>query len=323
MQFFHIEFGKNSAPKCPPYKNRFSEGSGHHNRQQGALADWSFHSKFWYPHVHGASHNYICCRDLASKVLRRLRFQDTSDSAGWRDTRISTEQFLAAIWLRGNYNPMFDVPGWCLSLLRCDIMHSLHLGLFLVSGAEMIWSLIQLGHFGPVELVMHVRLGSAFASLVSFCKEKRLTLNLRSFKLSTLGNPETHGYAELHCKAHDSKIIASAYVASCSLMHTCATQHSHRHMIALLCVHLEVWAAPGAPETVPLGGGLRPPPIRKGLRGPRGRPYHQNGRFPILNGDLPKINGFMGPNGSVNTFYPRSSEHVAVCVPIARGCVSL
>lgn len=48
----------------------------------GALADWAFHSKLYYPEIHGSSHNYLCHRCHASRVIRRLRFSDTSDSSG-------------------------------------------------------------------------------------------------------------------------------------------------------------------------------------------------------------------------------------------------
>lgn len=48
----------------------------------GALGDWSFHSKFYYPHFHGSSHNFLCHRDMASRVLEEFRFQDCRPSAG-------------------------------------------------------------------------------------------------------------------------------------------------------------------------------------------------------------------------------------------------
>ncbi len=47
-------------------------------------------------------------------------------------------------------------------------------------------------------------------------------------------------------------------------------------------VILGVWAAPGARGTIPLGGGVRPPPFGRGSRPPRARPDPQNDRFPIL-----------------------------------------
>ena len=76
----------------------FPEGSQRHARRGerlsgpyffawcGALGDWSWHSKFWYPFVHGSSHNFICSRDLASRALARLRFDDHRPEAGppWR-----------------------------------------------------------------------------------------------------------------------------------------------------------------------------------------------------------------------------------------------
>ncbi len=49
----------------------------------GAVADWSFHSKFWYPFIHGSSHNFICSRCMASRVIRALRIDDHTDEAGF------------------------------------------------------------------------------------------------------------------------------------------------------------------------------------------------------------------------------------------------
>jgi hypothetical protein len=48
----------------------------------GALGDWAFHTKFYYPYIHGSSHNYLCHRDCASLVIDSLRFQDFRPCAG-------------------------------------------------------------------------------------------------------------------------------------------------------------------------------------------------------------------------------------------------
>ena len=39
----------------------------------GALGDWSWHAKLFYPVLHGASHSFLCFRCCASRKLRRLR----------------------------------------------------------------------------------------------------------------------------------------------------------------------------------------------------------------------------------------------------------
>lgn len=72
----------------------FVEGTKRHDRRGlllagpyifawgGCIGDWSFHSKFFYPHVHGSSHNFICSRCLASRTVESLRFDDVSPEAG-------------------------------------------------------------------------------------------------------------------------------------------------------------------------------------------------------------------------------------------------
>jgi hypothetical protein len=47
-------------------------------------------------------------------------------------------------------------------------------------------------------------------------------------------------------------------------------------------VILGVWAAPVAPDTLPKGGGLRPPTFWEGPPAPRRRPDPKDDRFPIL-----------------------------------------
>ncbi len=47
-------------------------------------------------------------------------------------------------------------------------------------------------------------------------------------------------------------------------------------------VILGVWAAPGAPETLPKDAGRSPPTQLNGLRSPRGRADPQSDRCPIL-----------------------------------------
>jgi len=44
----------------------------------GALADWSYHARLFYPHLHGSSHKYLCFRCLGSRAIDHLRFWERS-----------------------------------------------------------------------------------------------------------------------------------------------------------------------------------------------------------------------------------------------------
>ena len=178
----------------------------------GGVGDWAFHSKFWAPHLHGSGHNFICFRCCASRVIRRWIFWDTSETAGWRTTRILTSDFLDSLPLIGRH-PLVDLPGFCLSLIRCDLMHACYLGMCLVTGASVIWELIANGHFGPQHLHLDIKLASAYGALLVHCRKNGLTLDCRCFTKGTFGSPHAatsttaNRAPELHVKAHDSKII--------------------------------------------------------------------------------------------------------------------
>ena len=176
----------------------------------GSLGDWAWHSKMYYPHLHGSSHNYLCCRDAAARHIDALRFEDIGPNAGWRATSISTAVFLAA--LPSDHNAMFDTPGWDLSLVRVDMMHCCFLGLFAVVCGNVFWELHQLGHFCPLELTIVERLNHAFWSLTSYCRRYKLKLCLRQFTPHTFSSPDS---PELNSKAHDCRIMVGWLAKEC------------------------------------------------------------------------------------------------------------
>ncbi len=58
---------------------------------QGSLGDWSWHSKLYYPLLHGSSHNFICGRDCAARhMLFATRYQDIGPDAGRSEIRSTT-----------------------------------------------------------------------------------------------------------------------------------------------------------------------------------------------------------------------------------------
>ena len=89
-----------------------------------------------------------------------LCYWDASPGAGWRGTNISTEAFLGAIdptyWV-----PLFRVPGWRLELQRCDFFHAFLLGIALCTNADILWELLEIGHFGDARLARETLMSSA------------------------------------------------------------------------------------------------------------------------------------------------------------------
>ena len=123
---------------------------------------------------------------------------------------ITTEDFLDSLPLV--HNPIYDLPGFCLSLIRCDFMHCCFLGLFQITCANMIWELLALDHFCPSAYNVAARLSFAFASLKTYALSHRFTLDLSTFTPSTVGSPS---HPDLGCKAHDVRIMVGWLSKQC------------------------------------------------------------------------------------------------------------
>ena len=65
--------------------------------------------------------NLMCELDLASKHMPGCRYGDHRESAGWRSTRVSTDEYKRA----GGSSPFLQMPGWSLQLSLPDGMHIL------------------------------------------------------------------------------------------------------------------------------------------------------------------------------------------------------
>jgi hypothetical protein len=192
----------------------------------GALGDWSFHGKF-FKELHGSSHNFLCFRCAASKALHSVRFTDVGVDAGWRATCFSTSQFLAALPVEGR-NQVYNIPGFCLSLVRCDFMHAAFLGIFQITCGNIIWELMELGHFAPVRMSIAQKLDFAFSCLHAYCREHGLTLDLRQFSPAVFNSPSDDRTIELHCKAHDCRVIVGWLASETSRSPDIATGRGRR-----------------------------------------------------------------------------------------------
>ena len=208
----------------------------------GALGDWSWHAKLFYPVLHGASHNFLCFRCCASRKLRRLRHQDRRPAAGWRRTVISTVDFLDAMPLI--CNAVYTIAGFDLALIRCDLMHCCFLGMFQVTRANMIVELMELNHFCSPGTTKDLLYQFTYCALVSYCRSFGLKIDMRSMTPGTLGVSKLKLSPELNCKAHDCRVIVGWIEGECSRASDRNTPHgAHRHALAWsqlqLCLALE------------------------------------------------------------------------------------
>ena len=121
---------------------------------------------------------------------------------------ISTALFLAALPPDGG-NPFFLVAGFHLALLRFDFMHTAFLGIFQITVANMVWELLEAGHFCPTTAASQIKLDAAFGSLVVYCKRHGLSLFKRRFSVETFGKPSDTNHPELASKAHDCRVMVS------------------------------------------------------------------------------------------------------------------
>ena len=199
----------------------------------GSLGDWSFHSKLYYPEMHGSSHNFLCHRCNAARHLWRLRFWAVGREAAWTFTRISTRMFKAALD-RASCSEVYWIPGWCLSLVRVDFMHCCFLGLFLITVANCVWELIEMDHFGPFPSI-DAKLAAAYMSLTAYVRRHGLNISLRSFTPAVFGSPsDANGRGpELHSKAHDCRIMVGWMACECARASDVASAHGRqRHALA-------------------------------------------------------------------------------------------
>lgn len=237
--------------------NPFSEGTKRFQRRghrlagpytfawAGSLGDWSWQAKFFYPYLHGASHNFICSRCLASRTLRRFRFDDHTRGAGLRliiqtqcmthhgpstgspdNPRFQSNTTCIALGLvthtgwRQTYistesflsslpadaSAVFFLPGFDLQLVRTDFMHAGFLGLFQAMAGSIIWELLNLAAFAPTGTSMKLNLDSAFGAWSAYLRVNKFRIDASRLSLSMLSNPQSGNWPDLNGKAHDCRM---------------------------------------------------------------------------------------------------------------------
>ena len=174
----------------------------------GGLADWSFHAQLYFPFFNSHAHNFCCTRDLAHRTIWELRFENNAPDAAWRSTTISNSEFKHAVGLMGGH-PMLDIPGWHIMLQRADFMHGTFPGLFAVACANVVWELMEMGFFGPVEISREDRVKSAYVMLKSWLRLQGRSISHMGFTLGSLGSPQSGNQPCFGTKAHDTRMLVS------------------------------------------------------------------------------------------------------------------
>ena len=99
--------------------------------------------------------------------------------------------------------------GWCIEVQRCDFMHAFLLGIALCTNADILWELLELGHFGDDRLSRETLMLSATGSLRAWLVRNGFSISHGKFTLNSIGNPQREKYPTFGVKAHDSRMIVS------------------------------------------------------------------------------------------------------------------
>ena len=104
---------------------------------------------------------------------------------------------------------MLDIPGWHIMLQRADIMHCAFLGLLAVTCANVVWELMEMSFFGPVEISREDRVKSAYVMLKSWLRLQGRSISHMGFTLGSLGSPQSGNQPCFGTKAHDTRMLVS------------------------------------------------------------------------------------------------------------------
>lgn len=186
-----------------------------------ARGDWEFLVKLW--RIQGYAHNSLCHLCLAAKTDGPLNFADFSLGAQWRRERRTHMEFMDGHRL-SEHNPLVRVPGFHLSMLRIDVMHSIHLGLGRFFNAE---ALVFLSREGRWDADLDGSLRLAWGDFKRWCHQHGIMTTQRVFSTKRIGPAgwlSGKEFPELLTKAWNSRLV-SAWLAE-ELGHWVTNHHS-------------------------------------------------------------------------------------------------
>lgn len=170
--------------------------------------DWEFQVRLY--RLQGYRHNNMCHLCAATLKDGPLSFANFSPDAGWRATLKTSVDFFQTRPLE-EHCPLVRVPGFALSMLRIDTMHTICLGLGRFLNAAVLLWLCRSGHARFGEGSLDQRLRRSWVCFKAWCYTMSVMTTQRVFCLKRIGPKGwlTHEYPELLTKAWNSRIITA------------------------------------------------------------------------------------------------------------------
>ena len=163
--------------------------------------DWSWHKGLWDIRAWSSLEMCHSCRATLDEVLP---WADFGEQAGWRlAPRRTTEEYLAEHRAVSRCR-LCLVPGWHLSMIKWDVMHTVNMGIARLLGASGLLDLVARGLFGPGPLALQLKV--SWSRFLSWCREHRIVCNARRFTPSRL-NVKRRDWPELSSKAWNTRVI--------------------------------------------------------------------------------------------------------------------
>ena len=138
--------------------------------------DW-FAAVFRYNHYRM---NDMCHKCGASKSDAETDCADLSPEAGWRDTVVTHEQYMATTPAEER-SPLTETPGWRLENNFNDAMHGMHLGTAQHTAGNVLCELAR-AHSDPMDLALE----KLWLDFKSWLQRNKLKASVAQFSKSTL-----------------------------------------------------------------------------------------------------------------------------------------
>jgi len=170
--------------------------------------DWDWQVKCY--RLRGWSSTSCCHLCDATPNEGPLVYTDFSNEAPWRATLVTHDQWMAeARDHKQGRCPLCEIPGWHLSSIKIDTMHTLNLGFGMHVNGNLMLKMCSLGRYGPLPRAHQLK--RCWLTFKKWCAKQGLSCSQRCFTKSKIQPTDKH-HPELRIKAWNSRLV-SAFLA--------------------------------------------------------------------------------------------------------------
>jgi hypothetical protein len=179
---------------------------------------------------------------MRSPALKRLLYTDLSADAPWRGTRISHEQYVAAISDPSEVSPWFVIPGMRLEMVFFDLMHVGPLGIFRNLCAAVVTDFVERGELRNINDGLSLR--QLWLEFTGWCRARRIPPPRGTLSLRVLGRslgkkdpPELHS----SIKATTVKLLVGFLAQKCCELVIAGDLHTQTRSACLWSASEFLW----------------------------------------------------------------------------------